>query len=41
MNGIRLASSDYSGAYSNGTYTVTLDEQAVSDDLIEIVAWKI
>ena len=41
MNGIRLASSDFSGAYSSGTYTVTLDEQAVASDLIEIVAWKI
>lgn len=41
MNGIRLASSDFSGAYSTGTYTVTLGEATVLSDLIEIVAWKI
>ena len=41
MNGIRLASSDFSGAYSSGTYTVTLGEATVVSDLIEIVAWKI
>ena len=41
MNGIRLASTDYTGAYSAGTYTVTLDEVTVLADLIEIVAWKL
>lgn len=41
MNGIRLASTDYTGAYSAGTYIVTLDEATVLADLIEIVAWKL
>jgi len=41
MNGIRLASSDYSGSYNSGTYTATLGEATVVNDIIEMVAWKI
>lgn len=41
MNGIRLLSNDYSGAYSSGTYTLTLTEACVVSDVIELVAWKL
>jgi len=41
MNGIRLASSDFSSAYGAGTSTITLGEAAVTGDVFELVAWKI
>jgi len=41
MNGIRLASSDYSSTYASNVSTVTLGEAAVVGDVFELVAWKI
>ena len=41
LNGIRLASSDYTTAFSSGTVTVTLDEACVANDIVELVAWKL
>lgn len=41
MNGIRLFSSDFTGAFSGSAYTITLGEATVAGDVLEIVAWKI
>lgn len=41
MNGIRLASSDFSSTFGSGVSTVTLGEAAVAGDVFELVAWKI